>query len=195
MPRRRQHPLPNLSISLESLPPPDNVRRDKQFMLRFTKAELTMIERAAEARGEQASVLIRTIILTAFQSSALRALGERRDLLEMPPAEQQKALLEAFSFEEKPSPGKHQGNLPPKHPPKNAYRDQTVMTRLTQAEFAMIERAAGARGEQPAVLMRAIVLTAFENSALRAAGEKRDVHQMSLIEQQKALLEAFSFEE
>jgi len=103
MTRRRERPVPKLPISLESLPPPENVNRDKQVTLRFTKAEFAMIEKTAEARGEQPSVFLRTIILTAFQNTALRALGERSDLLEMSPIDQQKALLEAFSFEEEPS--------------------------------------------------------------------------------------------
>jgi hypothetical protein len=69
-------------------------------MLRFTKAEMAIIERVAEARGEQPSVLMRTIVLTAFQNSALRALGEKPDLLDLSPTEQQRIILEAFTFEE-----------------------------------------------------------------------------------------------
>ncbi|HSS75154.1 MAG TPA: hypothetical protein VLV54_00245 [Thermoanaerobaculia bacterium] len=65
-------------------------------MVSFTEAELAMIEKAARARGEQPAVLCRTIILTAFQNSAMKALADRPDLAEMSPAEQQRAILEAF---------------------------------------------------------------------------------------------------
>lgn len=195
MTRRREHPLPRLPISLETLPPPDNVKREQRQMLRFTKAEFAMIENAAEARGEQPSVFMRTVILTALQNSALRALAEKHDLLEMSPAEQQKALLEAFSFEDKTSLHGPPGSLGSRPLPKNVKRDKTAMLRFTKAELAMITRVAGARGEQPSVLMRAIVLTAFENSASRAEGERREFQDMSPIEQQKALLEAFNFED
>ena len=99
MPRRRERPLPRLDISLEALPPPES-KRTYRLNLSFTEAELAMIEKAARERGEQPSVLCRTIILTAFQNSAVRVLAERPSLLEMSPAEQQRALLEAFSIEE-----------------------------------------------------------------------------------------------
>ena len=98
MPPRRERPLPKLPISLESLPPPENLKRDQRVALSFTKGELAMIERAARERGEQPAVFIRTIVLTAFQNSALRALGQKPDLLDLSPTEQQKALLEAFAF-------------------------------------------------------------------------------------------------
>jgi len=196
MTRRREHPLPRLPISLESLPPPDKVVREKQVTLRFTRAEYAMIQEAARARGEGPSVLLRAISLAAFENSALRALGERPDLLGMSPPEQQKVLLEAFSFEEQPArkPYRRPESLPPL-PPKHVHRDRQVTLRYTPAEYAMIEKAAVARGEQPSVLLRTVSLTAFQNSALRTPGEKRDFHEMSPIEQQKALLEAFSFEE
>jgi hypothetical protein len=45
------------------------------------------------------AVLCSTIILTAFQNSAMRALADRPELLDMSPAEQQRALLDAFSIE------------------------------------------------------------------------------------------------
>jgi hypothetical protein len=96
MPSRRARPLPNLPISLEALPPPDSKRKSR-IMLSFFENELAMIEKAAKARGEQPAVLCRTIILTAFQNSAMRALAERPDLLALSPSEQQKALLKAFS--------------------------------------------------------------------------------------------------
>ena len=95
---RYQRPLPKLEISLEALPPPES-RRTCRLNLSFTKDELAMIESAARERGEQPAVLCRTIILTAFQNSASRALADRPDLLAMSPAEQQRALLEAFSFD------------------------------------------------------------------------------------------------
>ncbi|HEV2845970.1 MAG TPA: hypothetical protein VG477_14040 [Thermoanaerobaculia bacterium] len=97
MTRRRERPLPKLPISLEALPAPEAVKRTERVMLSFTPSEMAMIERAAKERGEQPAVFCRTIILTAFQNSALRALGQRPDLLELSPTEQQKALLEAFT--------------------------------------------------------------------------------------------------
>jgi uncharacterized protein (DUF1778 family) len=99
MPRRREHPFPKLDISLEALPPPES-KRTFRLNLSFTESELGMIEKAARERGEQPSVFCRALILTAFQNSAARVLSERPDLLRMSPAEQQRALLEAFSIEE-----------------------------------------------------------------------------------------------
>ena len=69
------------------------------MMLSFTPSEMAIIEKAARERGEQPAVLCRTIILTAFQNSAQRVLAERPDLLDLSPSEQQRAILEAFSFE------------------------------------------------------------------------------------------------
>jgi hypothetical protein len=66
-------------------------------MLSFTETEHAMIKRAARERGEQPAVLCRTIVLTAFQSSAARALAERPDLLDESPAEKTRRLLEAFA--------------------------------------------------------------------------------------------------
>lgn len=99
MPPRRERPLPRLDINLEALPPPES-KRTCRLNLSFTPAELAMIEKAARDRGEQPSVLCRSIILTAFQNSAVRALAESPDLLTKSPAEQQRALLEAFSIDE-----------------------------------------------------------------------------------------------
>jgi len=99
MPPRRERPLPRLDISLEALPPPES-KRTCRLNLSFTPAELAMIEKAARERGEQPAVLCRSIILTAFQNSAVRALTESPDLLTMSPSEQQRALLEAFSIDE-----------------------------------------------------------------------------------------------
>jgi hypothetical protein len=98
MPTRRVRPLPKLPISLESLPAPENVKRKERVALSFTKAEMEMIERAARERGEQPAVFIRTIVLTAFQNSALKAMGQEPDILEMSPTEQQRLILEAFNF-------------------------------------------------------------------------------------------------
>jgi ABC-type hemin transport system ATPase subunit len=98
MTKRREKPLPKLSISLEALPLPEP-KRTHRMMLSFTDGEVAMIEKAARERGEQPAVLLRTIVLTAFQNSAMRALADRPDLLELSPGEQQRALLEAFSIE------------------------------------------------------------------------------------------------
>lgn len=95
MPKRRERPLPTLPISLEALPPPEP-KRNRRLMLSFTDAELAMIVAVARERGEQPAVLARTIILTAFQSSAAQALADRPNLLEQIPAEQRRRLLEAF---------------------------------------------------------------------------------------------------
>jgi hypothetical protein len=98
MTKRREKPLPKLPISLEALPVPEP-KRTNRMMLSFTDGEVAMIEKAARERGEQPAVLLRTIVLTAFQNSAMRALADRPDLLELSPAEQQRALLDAFSIE------------------------------------------------------------------------------------------------
>jgi uncharacterized protein (DUF1778 family) len=188
MTRRREYPL-NLQISLETLPPPESLKREQRIYLRFSKEELAKIETAARARGEQPAVLCRTIVLTAFQDSALRALGQKPD---MTPAEQQRALLEVFAFgnPHSESPASREP-LPP--PPREVKRNQRVDVRFTEGELAMIERAADQRGEIPAVLMRAIILKAFENSEMRAHGRKPDVLDLSPIEQQKILLDALTF--
>jgi hypothetical protein len=68
-------------------------------MLSFDENEMAMIQAAARERGEQPAVLCRTIILTAFQNSAMKALADQPDLLGMSPVEQQRALLEAFAIE------------------------------------------------------------------------------------------------
>jgi hypothetical protein len=103
MTRRREHPLPRLQISLDDLPAPES-KRTRRHMISFSEAEYAMLEAAARARGEQPAVLMRTIILTAFQNSAMRALAEEPNLLQMSPLEQQKALLAAFSIEPEPQP-------------------------------------------------------------------------------------------
>jgi hypothetical protein len=98
MPPRRERPLPKLPISLEALPPPES-KRTERMMLSFSPNEMAMIEKAARERGEQPAVLCRTIVLTAFQNSAMKALAERPNLLDSSPVEQVRALLEAFSSE------------------------------------------------------------------------------------------------
>jgi hypothetical protein len=191
MTRRREYPL-HLQVSLESLPPPESLKREQRLYLRFTKEELERIERVAEERREPPATLCRTIILTAFQDSALRALGRKPDLIDMTPAEQQRALLAAFDFDQ-PMPERPVSREPLPPLPKEVKRNQRVMVRFTEGELAMIERAADERGELPAVLMRAIVLKAFENSALRAQGRRPDALDLSPIEQQKILLDALTF--
>ena len=98
MSRRRERPLSKLPISLEALPPPE-ARRTERMMLSWSPSELAMIAKAARERGEQPAVLCRTIVLTAFQNSAARALAEQPDLLEKSSAEQMKRLLENFATE------------------------------------------------------------------------------------------------
>lgn len=98
MPPRRQRPLPRLDISLEALPPPES-KRTHRLNLSFSESELAMIEKAARERGEQPSAFCRTLILTVFQNSAMRALRGQPDLIDRSPSEQQRALLEAFSIE------------------------------------------------------------------------------------------------
>ena len=97
---RYQRPIPNLDISLDTLPPPES-KRTCRLNLSFTPGELAMIEAAAQERGEQPAVLCRTIILTAFENSASRTVANRPDVLEMSPAEQQRALLEVFGLTDK----------------------------------------------------------------------------------------------
>ena len=190
MPPRRERPLPKLPISLEALPPPENVRRGHRLALALTQEEVAMIEKAAQGRGEQPAVFCRTVVLTAFQNSALRALGQRPDLLELSPTEQQQALLDAFTFEDKPD--RVRSRPKPLPPPENVKRTRRMALSFTQSELAMVERAARERGEQPAVFCRTIILTAFENSAQRDRGQNPDLLELSPTEQQRALLEVFA---
>jgi len=94
MPPRREHPLPNLPISIDTLPPPE--KRTSRLTLRFTPAELAMIEKTARERGEQAAVFCRIVILTAFDNAAARAMADHPGLLAESPAEQQRRLLDVF---------------------------------------------------------------------------------------------------
>jgi len=125
MTRRRERPLSRLQISLEALPPPES-KRTCRYSLSFSEAEAAMIHRAAEERGEQPAVLMRSIILTAFQNSAMKALAEEPDLLAMSPLEQQKALLSAFGIGEprpdQPVPAKP---LKPDAPPHSRGRPRS----------------------------------------------------------------------
>ncbi len=133
MARYRERPLPNLSLSLESLPPPSNVMRDQRLMLRFSPEDFAKIEKAAKERGEQPSAFLRTVVLAAFENSALRALGQKPDLLEMSPAEQQKVVLEAFAFDTQGSSQPASPELLPPRP-ENRRRDVRAMLALTKAE-------------------------------------------------------------
>jgi len=193
LPPRRQRPLPQLDISLEALPPPES-KRTCRLALAFTETEINMIETEARRRGEQPAVFCRTLVLTGFHNSALRVLTEEPDLLTMSPTQQQRALLEAFS--ETPSPRRPPSKLdisPQALPPAESKRTCRLALAFNESELVMIEKAARHRGEQPAVLCRTIVLTAFHNSAVRA--QQPDHRTMSPAEQQRALLEAFTFGE
>ena len=95
MSRRRERPLPRLPITLETLPPPEP-KRSRRLALSLSETELAMIEKTARERGEQPAVLCRTIILTAFQNAAARAVSENPDLLALTPAELLRKLLEFF---------------------------------------------------------------------------------------------------
>jgi len=88
MTRRREHPLPNLPISLETLPPPES-KRTCRLTLSFTPAEVVMIERTAEERGEQPAVFCRIIVLTAFANAAAQALADHPGLLRRSAAERE----------------------------------------------------------------------------------------------------------
>lgn len=189
MPRRRERPFPHLPISLEDLPPPEG-KRDRRLALSFAELEMAMIERAARQRGEQPAVLCRTIVLTAFENTALLALGEKPDLLDLPVAEQQRAILEAFDFTE--SSDRHSHAPSKRRSSKAVPRTIRVNLTLSDNELAMIERAARERGEQPAVFCRTLILTAIQNPKRKATTPKP---QLSPLEMQKALLEAFTFDE
>jgi hypothetical protein len=99
MPQRRERPLPRLPISLDSLPPPES-RRNRRLMLSFTESEFAMIERTARDRGEQPAVLCRTIVLTAFHNAAAQALAKEPDLLDFPPGERLRRVLDLFGDQE-----------------------------------------------------------------------------------------------
>jgi hypothetical protein len=186
MPPRRELPLPHLPISLEALPPPESLRRHR-MALALAESEMAMIEKAARKRREQPAAFLRTIVLTAFHNSALRALGQKPDLLQLSLEEQQNALLAAFSPEPGPPPQPRRAS-----PPPHLRRVHRVALSFTKDEIAMVERAARERGEQPAVFCRTVILTAFQNSASRAQRRKPDLPELSPTEQQKALLQALS---
>ncbi len=133
-----------------------------------------MIEREARRRDEQPAVLCRIIILTGFQNSAVRALADEPDLLTMSRAEQQRALLEAFSEDPQMSPGRRLSKLeinPEALAPAESKRTCRLFLAFTESELAMIQKAARHRREQPAVLCRTIILTAFHNSVKGNAGQ------------------------
>lgn len=77
-------------------------------------------------------------------------------------------------------------------PPPESKRAHRLALHFTEGEFPLIEQAARQRGEQPAVLCRTIILTTFQNFALRALVEKPDLLTMTPAEQQRVLLEIFS---
>jgi uncharacterized protein (DUF1778 family) len=192
MPPRRERPFPNLPISLEALPPPET-KRTRRLNLTLAKSEMARIEAAARERDEEPTVFCRTVVLTALQISAAMALGQKPGILELPTGEQQKALLEAFDFKS-PQSGKHQLPSPPASS-KVPTRTFRINLSFTESEMAVIDGAARERGEQPSVLARTLVLTAIQNSADRARSPKADARELTPAEIQKALLEAFSFEE
>ncbi len=112
----------------------------------------------------------------------------------MSPAEQQQVLLEAFSDAPSPRRSPSTPDISPQAlPPAGSKRTCRLVLAFTESELAMIEKAARHRGEQPTVLCRTIVLTAFHNSAVRA--QEPDHRTMSPAEQQRALLKAFTFDE
>ncbi len=94
MPPRREHPLPILPLSIEALPPPE--KRTSRLTLSFTPAEVAMIERTAQERGEQPAVFCRIVVLTAFRNAAAKAIADHPGLLERSSAEQQQRLLEVL---------------------------------------------------------------------------------------------------
>jgi hypothetical protein len=174
LPPRRQRPIPRLDISLEVLPPPES-KRTCRFALAFSKREFVMIAREARRRDEQTAVLCRIIILTGFQNSAVRALADEPDLLTMSRTEQQRVLLEAFSEDPQMSPRRRLSKLDEINPealaPAESKRTCRLFLHFTESELAMIQTTARHRREQPAVLCRTIILTAFHNSAKGNSGE------------------------
>jgi len=191
MPPRRERPFPNLPISLEALPPPET-KRNRRLNLTLAKSEMARIETVARERDEDPAVFCRTVVLTALQISAAVALSQRPEILELSTDEQQRALLEAFDFRS-PQSGKHAlPGLPAS--PKVPTREFRLNLAFAEGEMAVIEAAARERGEQPAVFVRTLVLTAIQNSD-KTKSAKPDHRNLSPAEIQKALLEAFSFEE
>jgi hypothetical protein len=77
-------------------------------------------------------------------------------------------------------------------PSPESNRTCRLMLSFTGSELAMIEKTARHRGEQPAVLCRTIVLTAFRNSAAKALADTTHLLEASPAEQQRALLEVFA---
>ncbi len=76
-------------------------------------------------------------------------------------------------------------------PPPETKRSCRLMLSFTEAELAMIDKVARERGEQPAVLCRTIVLTAFHNSAARALADRPGLLELCPAEQLKHLLDLF----
>jgi len=95
MPPRREHPIPELTVSVATLPPPE--KRTSRLTLSFTEAEAAMIERTARKRGEQPAVLCRIIVLTAFQNAAAKDMAHPSDPVQQSSGHPQKHLLETRS--------------------------------------------------------------------------------------------------
>jgi hypothetical protein len=76
-------------------------------------------------------------------------------------------------------------------PPPEPKRDRRLMLSFTGSELAMIVAVARERREQPAVLARTIILTAFQNTAAGALADRPGLLEQSPAEQRKRLLEAF----
>jgi hypothetical protein len=76
-------------------------------------------------------------------------------------------------------------------PPPESKRSCRLMLSFSETELAMIEKVAREREEQPAVLCRTIILTAFRNAAARAMSDNPGLLAQTLAEQLKHLLEFF----
>jgi hypothetical protein len=76
-------------------------------------------------------------------------------------------------------------------PPPESKRSCRLMLSFSETELAMIEKIARKREEQPAVLCRTIILTAFHNAAARAVADNPDLLAQTPAEQLRQLLEFF----
>lgn len=92
-PQSGKPPLPSVPAS------PKVPTRKFRMNLSFAESEMALIEAAARERREQPTVFVRTLVLTAIQNSADKAKSAKPDHRRLSPAEVQRALLEAFSFE------------------------------------------------------------------------------------------------
>ena len=80
-------------------------------------------------------------------------------------------------------------------PPPERKRNHRLMLSFTESELAMIETTARERGEQPAVLCRTIVLTAFHNATAQALAEEPDLLGFPPGERLRRVLDLFRGEE